>query len=108
LTYNAGVEVFCYTIPGDEMKATRQEVYTAIDGEREYQEKRWNPSTTSTGGQHSVTEFLVYMRDYVEEALHHLSRNADPEASQCALGSVRKITTLGVACMEQNGAPRRA
>lgn len=86
---------------------SRAVVYDAIDGEREYQEKRWNPNTTESCGQHSVTEFLVYMRDYVEEALHHVSRNADPEANEFALNSVRKVAALGVACMEQNGVRRR-
>jgi len=87
--------------------ATRAEVYEAIDSERRYQDMRWNASTTTTEGNHNVTEFLVYMRDYVEEALHYLSRNADPEATKFALNSVRKVATLGVACMEQNGAPQR-
>jgi len=89
------------------VNCNRSEVYEAIDGEREYQERRWNPDTTSTGGAHSVTEFLVYMQDYVNEALHHVSRNADPEASLVALNVVRKVAALGVACMEQHGAPRR-
>ncbi len=81
----------------------RSEVYAAIDGERAYQAERWNENTTTSKGNHSVTEFLVYMRDYVEEALHHVSRNADPGAQEFALNSVRKIAALGVACMEQNG-----
>lgn len=85
----------------------RKDVYAAIDTERDYQDRKWNPGTTSTGGQHSVTEFLVYMRDYVDEALHHVSRNPDPGASAVALDGIRKVTALGVACMEQHGAPRR-
>ncbi len=89
------------------MKTEREEVYQVIDGERDYQESRWNISTTNTAGNHSVTEFLVYMRDYVEEALHHVSRHADPGASDIALNSVRKVAALGVACMEQHGVLRR-
>ena len=85
----------------------REEVYQALDGERDYQAQRWNESTTQTGGFHSVTEFLVYMRDYTEEALHYLSRNSDPEATQFALNSIRKIAALGVNCMEQNGVTKR-
>jgi hypothetical protein len=86
---------------------TRAEVYEAIDGERKYQAFRWNQHTTSTGGFHSVTEWLTYIRDYAEEGLHHVSRNADPDASEHALHTVRKIAALGVACMEDKGAPRR-
>lgn len=86
---------------------SRQEVYEAIDSERDYQDRRWNPETTSTGGKHSVTEFLVFMRSYVNEALEIVSRNAEPEASGRALEAVRKVSALGVVCMEQHGAPRR-
>lgn len=83
--------------------SSREEAYSAIDGERAYQAKKWNESTTASGGFHSTTEFLVYMQDYVNEALHFVSRNADPEAQEFALHNVRKVAALGVACMEQNG-----
>ena len=93
---------------GSGAAATRQEVYAAIDGERAYQATRWNTSTTATGGKHEdVTSWLVFMRDYVEEALHFLSRNGEPGATRFALHNVRKVTALGVACMETLGAPRR-
>jgi hypothetical protein len=81
--------------------AARQEVYAALDSEREYQARRWGEHA------HSVTEFLVYMRDYVEEALHTVTREADPMAAAVALDNVRKVAALGVACMEQHGAPMR-
>lgn len=87
--------------------ATREEVFNVIRGERDYQDSIWNAETTTTEGVHSVTEFLVFMQDYVNEALHHVSRNGEPEASEHALHIVRKVATLGVACMEQNGALRR-
>jgi hypothetical protein len=87
--------------------ATRAEVYAAIDGERDYQDSRWNEGTTESGGRHTPTEFLLYMADYVREAITQASRNADPVANDLVLNTIRKITTLGVACMEQNGAPRR-
>lgn len=86
---------------------SRGEVYSAIDGERAYQAERWNCNTSSCCGKHSVTEFLVYIKDYVDEALHIATRVADPEASQKELDIVRKIAALGVACMEQHGAPVR-
>lgn len=85
----------------------RQDVYEVIDGERAYQATRWNPTTTTTGGKHSVAEWLLYMKDYCDEALHHMARNGEPGASEFALNSVRKVTALGVACMEQHGAPAR-
>jgi hypothetical protein len=85
----------------------RAEVYAAIDGEREYQAQRWSEDTTESNGLHSVTEFLVYIRDYTEEALHHVSRNADPGANEYALHSLRKIAALAVAAMEQRGVRTR-
>jgi hypothetical protein len=84
---------------------TREEVYKALDGERQYQNERWGP--TPSRGLHSVTEFLVFMRDYIEEAMHTESRESLTTADPKALNIIRKITAMGVACMEQNGAPRR-
>jgi len=88
--------------------ATRQEVYAAIDSERDYQASRWNPSTTVTGGVHDhVSTWILYMEDYLAEAKHILSRTAEQDAVPQALHIIRKVTALGVACMEQLGAPKR-
>jgi len=81
----------------------RKIVYEHIDTERVYQAARWNERTTDTEVLHSVTEFLVYIQDYTNEALHLVTRTAEPKAKEEALHIVRKITALGVACMEQNG-----
>ena len=54
-------------------------------------------------GIHTVTEFLVFMQSYLNQAIDQVSRNPELEASRMALDTIRKITTLGVACMEQNG-----
>lgn len=86
---------------------SREEVYKIIDGERDYQNSRWNDNTTMSGGQHSPAEWLVYMQDYLTQAIHQASRYADPESREMVLGTIRKITAMGVACMEQNGAPPR-
>jgi hypothetical protein len=86
---------------------SRKEVYELIDGERDYQDSRWNASTTITEGQHTPGEFLVFMQDYLREAFTQISRQGEPKASQDALGTIRKLAGLAVACMEQNGAPPR-
>lgn len=83
--------------------ATRAEVYAAIDSERAYQKKWENPELTDSGGRHSNVEFLVYIRDYVEEALHSASRDPDPTARTQNTNALRKIAALAVAAMEQNG-----
>ncbi len=82
---------------------SRQEVYNAIDGERNYQEGWKDKTLTDSGGLHSNVEFLVYIQDYVSEALHVASRKPDPEAEEFCLNSLRKIAALAVAAMEQNG-----
>lgn len=83
----------------------RLAVYEALDGERDYQDERWGG--TGTHGIHSVTEFLVYIQDYTNEALHTETREEDETANRKALDGVRKIGALAVACMEQHGAPKR-
>jgi hypothetical protein len=85
--------------------ATRAEVYSVIDGERAYQAK-WD--TCESKGRHTVTEWLVYMQDYLSEAINMVSREAEPACHEKALHNIRKITAMGVACMEQNGAPPRS
>lgn len=86
---------------------SREIVYEAINGEREYQDKRWNVDTTTTAGLHSVTEFVLFMEYYLTEARRSLSTQGDPKASHDGLDFVRKVTALGVACMEQNGIVER-
>ena len=86
---------------------TRAEVYAAIDGERDYQDMRWNENTTETAGKHSVEEFVLYMEHYLQEARRLLSTQPSPKATQDGLDFVRKVTAMGVACMEQNGVVAR-
>lgn len=81
----------------------RARVYAAIDGERDYQRKWEDPAVTDSGGRHSNVEFLVYIRDYVEEALHCASREPDPKAAVVCTKNLRKIAALAVAALEQNG-----
>lgn len=83
--------------------AIRDDVFDAINGERVYQQKWENPELTDSGGRHSNVEFLVYIRDYTEEALHAASRLPDPEARTQNTHALRKIAALAVAAMEQNG-----
>lgn len=82
------------------MTATRQDVYSAIESERQYQNYRW-PEAAHT---HSITEFLVYIEHYLNKAKAIVSTEDGQEG---ALDDLRKITALGVAAMEQNGAKRR-
>lgn len=83
--------------------ASRTEIYAAIDGERNYQDGWKDPTLTDSGGLHSNVEFLVYIQDYVTEALHVASRKPDPEARVQNTHALRKIAAMAVAAMEQNG-----
>ena len=83
----------------------RSDVYAALDSEREYQRK-WEVESESKG-LHSIEEFFLYIEDYVSEAKHILSRESIQAARPKALHIMRKVTALGVAAMEQHGAPKR-
>jgi len=83
---------------------TRQEVYTAIDTERDYQ-KKWEKSDSK--GEHSFSEWFAYMDDYILEAKHILAREMQQDAYPKVQHIMRKVTAMGVAAMEQLGAPPR-
>jgi hypothetical protein len=80
---------------------TRNEVYAAIDSEREYQNK-W--SANGRSDDHEIETWLVYMDTYLRKAKDEASKT--PDKSE-ALNMIRKVTALGVVCMEQHGAPHR-
>lgn len=80
----------------------RKDVYKLIDSERDYQDERWNYGTTESGGVHtSPCDWLVFMQDYLTDAIHVISRNGNPIAIDGAMENIRKITAMGVAAMEQ-------
>jgi len=73
-------------------------VVRAIRTEREYQDRLWGRDH-----KHTVSEWLLYMRDYLDEAAGIVSREASPGCDEKALHIVRKIAAMAVNCMEQNG-----
>ena len=87
--------------------ATRTQVYAALDSEREYQNSKWRrPDSDDPAGHnpHTITEWLAYMQYYVNEGL----RVQTTSFGECeGLAFLRKVAALGVAGMEQHGAPRR-
>ena len=85
----------------------REKVYKLIDGERDYQEKVWNEDTTGSRGIYSEYEWLLFIQDYLTEAIHFASRKPEPDARMFVRNSIRKITAMGVCCMEQNETPSR-
>jgi len=90
---------------GEKKAGAIEKVFEAIRKEREYQNRLWGG--TQEEGIHSVTEYLVFIQDYVQEALHICSRKAAPYCDQDALHIMRKVAAMAVACMEQNGIEQR-
>lgn len=81
----------------------RISVYAAISSERDYQESKWK------GHLHEAESWLLFIEHYVHEARVQASKTDFTEVPNLIayLDSIRKITALGVACMEQHGAPKR-
>lgn len=76
------------------MPIKRNVVFEAITGEREYQNKKWGDPP------HEVAAYILYME-------HHLSKarrlSSEQRGDENSLDELRKVVTLGVACMEQHG-----
>lgn len=83
-------------------KATRQEVYEAIDTERDYQDRLG--ANRTDGRQQTVGEYLTMMRHYMNKADEAWTNNPGDAA---ALEVIRKIGGIAVRCMEDWGAPKR-
>ena len=65
-------------------------------------------TTTNTHGRHArPEEWLVYIQDYLSEAVNIATRSAEPASSKRVMDNIRKITAMGVAAMEQIGCERR-
>ena len=87
-------------------KATRAEVYAALDSEREYQDQIW-PERDIPDQPNNLTigEFLVLIGVYLRKAEEEWAVEPKPELN--TLEVVRKIGGIAVNCMEQHGAPHR-
>lgn len=84
----------------------RLEAFQAINTERDYQEARWASQTGKDAGTngHTVDEFSLYILSYAQDLAKLASTT---RGNDTKLDFVRKVTALGVACMEQHGAPHR-
>lgn len=87
------------------MKATREAVYAAVNTERDYQDRQLGNSKRHEG-QPPMTpgEHILCMEKCLADAREAWYR---PNGGQACLDFVRKVTALGVACMELHGAPPR-
>ena len=78
----------------------RAEVYDAIDGERDYQNKQWS----GPDHQHEVGAYITLLAAYVQKAQ---TAWTDKSGDYDALHVIRKIAGIAVHCMEEHGAPKR-
>lgn len=85
---------------------SREQVFYALNTERAYQESRIDKDSGSR--EHTVEDFILFMEHYLFEARRVASTTWGPPAKPATLEFVRKVTALGVACMEKHGAPLRA
>jgi hypothetical protein len=83
---------------------TFQSVVNSLQGERTYQKARW------PNRKHSFDEYTLYMGHYLDGLRTHLSTKdmSSPVFQQEASHLMRKLTALGVACLEENGTAFRA
>lgn len=81
----------------------RKDVYSLIDGERDYQDSLSH--TRTDGCAKGVGDYLVLIQHYTTKAMEAWTVNPGNEAG---LDVVRKIAGIAVNCMEKHGAPPRA
>lgn len=84
----------------------RSEVYKHLDIEREYQDLKWNPrrDLVNVGDEDlSISDWLNFMEFHLEKAKNQMYYHKN----DAALDEVRKVTALGVRCLELNGCPER-
>ena len=84
----------------------REDVYKAIDTERDYQDLRWTPRRAANGvadSEKPPAEWINYMEFHLNEAKRAVYELNEEEA----LAQVRKVAALAVRCLELHGCPER-
>ncbi len=80
------------------------QVFEAISNERLYQFLKWGEQQNEMGRVPTEGDYLTYMRSYMRIAEDQLSHE---DGSLNKLDTLRKVVTLGVACLENHGCPDR-
>lgn len=81
----------------------RKEVYNLIEEERRYQDTKWAEGRPLSDAETPVAAWIIYMERHIAQAragIYFLNEIS-------ALEEIRKVTALGVACMEHNDTPPR-
>ncbi len=88
------------------LKMDRKEVYRILDGERDYQDVKWELRNEINGipdKTKPIAEWLTYIEHHLNKAKNAVYYLQNDEA----LAEIRKVTALGVRAMEINGCPER-
>lgn len=80
---------------------TRNDVFFAIEQERDHQDQKWG---TLDEHPHELGAWLTIMRSLLNDAERAYM---SPRGTIGALDELRKVVAVGVACMEQHGVPAR-
>lgn len=83
------------------MSSNRENVYSAINNERSYQEKKWGATHDS---EHTVGEWLLIMESELSEAKEAWVKNG---GDRNALLEILQVISVGVACLEVHGVVER-
>jgi hypothetical protein len=84
----------------------RENVYKLIDGEREYQDRKWGGERAGrphTDAETPIANWLIYIQKQLAEATDAVYKLDE----SLALEHIRKIAGLAVACMENNNTKSR-
>lgn len=84
---------------GSKRTVEREVVYKVLDGELNYQVKKWEDQYNDDDW--SIGDWLIFIERYVERAKSNIGYPTQ------ALCEIRKIAALGVKCLMHHGAPTR-
>jgi hypothetical protein len=101
LTVEEAKVVLDYVLEPVEREMGRDTVYNIIDGERDHQDAKWGCIEDHP---HEVGGWILIMESLLADARKAWqSKTGDRDA----MSEIRKVIAVGVAAMEQHGAPRR-
>lgn len=84
----------------------RERVYEALDGEREYQEKKWS-GYRGDGDTPSMADTIACMESYMSKAKEEWV-NGPGKSPHTSRDMLRKVVALGVRHLEIHGCPKRS
>lgn len=88
------------------LKMDRSDVYKCINGERDYQDIRWNTNLRKNDVPNEEKPIAEWL-NYIEYQLMKAKTENYRLSTETTLTAIRKIAALAVRCMEIHGCPER-